>query len=84
MVSMKRMRAGWHAEVEAAANGARANAYRRLGPHPRTLRGLADLLLEAPDNSLSGDELEEAINHALGAPAAERLRNVSDSEKTQR
>ena len=60
----ERMRAGWHAEVEAMATETQANVLRWLAPHPDRLSRLAELILEAPDLSLSGEELEQAIDKA--------------------
>jgi AAA+ superfamily predicted ATPase len=61
----ERMRAAWHAGVEALAAEAHANAVRVLAPYERPLRNLAQLLLDAPDQTLSGDLLEAAVAVAL-------------------
>ena len=61
----ERIRAAWHAEVEALAAEAHANAVRVLAPYDVELRILARTLLDAPEQSLSGDDLETAIQLAL-------------------
>jgi cell division protease FtsH len=57
----ERMRAAWHAELEAAAQAAETNVFRWLSPHAAALVAFAARLLEAPDHSLSGEELEAAL-----------------------
>jgi hypothetical protein len=61
----ERMRAGWHAELEARAMDAQASVIRLLAPHAKALRPLAEQLLEAPEGALSGEALEAAIERAL-------------------
>jgi ATP-dependent Zn protease len=61
----ERMRAGWHAELEARAMDAQASVIRLLAPHAKALRPLAEQLLEAPEGALSGEALEAAIDRAL-------------------
>lgn len=63
--SSERMRAGWHAELEALAAETHASVLRWLTPHAQALRDFARLLLEAPDQALSGDQLEAAIEACL-------------------
>ena len=70
----ERMRAGWHAEVEALASEVQAAALRWLAPHREALRNLASLLLAAPEHTLSGEALEEAIERAM---AGNQLRERS-------
>jgi ATP-dependent Zn protease len=61
----ERMRAGQHAELEAAAHQARAEVLATLAPHLITIRRLAHELLTAPDQTLSGEELQAALAHAF-------------------
>jgi hypothetical protein len=63
------MRAGQHAELEAAAQQARAEVLATLAPHLVTIRRLAQALLNAPDQTLSGDELQAALAHAFAPDA---------------
>jgi ATP-dependent Zn protease len=65
----ERMRAGQHAELEAAAQQARAEVLATLAPHLVTIRRLAQALLNAPDQTLSGDELQAALAHAFAPDA---------------
>jgi hypothetical protein len=73
------MRAGWHAEIEALAAESYAQVLRFLTPHRQTLRQFADLLLKAPDQTLSGDKLERAIDAAM--PGAANL--AGDAPRAQ-
>jgi ATP-dependent Zn protease len=61
----ERLRAGWHAELEAMATEAQDAAVRWLAPHQDALLSLARLILDAPEHSLSGDALEAAIERVL-------------------
>lgn len=66
----ERMRAALHAEIEAAAHAAQADALAVLAPHVAAICRLAEELRGAPDATLSGDELQAALARALGRPAA--------------
>jgi SpoVK/Ycf46/Vps4 family AAA+-type ATPase len=61
----ERMRSGWHAEVEAIAAESYAEVLRFLTPHRRAFRRFAELLDDAPDQTLSGDDLEAAIEAVI-------------------
>lgn len=60
----ERMRAAWHAELEAAAQAAETSVFRWLSPHADVLAAFAARLLEAPEHSLSGEDLEVALSDA--------------------
>jgi SpoVK/Ycf46/Vps4 family AAA+-type ATPase len=62
----ERMRAAQHVALEAAAHQAQAEVLAKLAPHLVTIRRLAQALLSAPDQTLSGDELQAALAHAFG------------------
>jgi len=61
----ERMRAGWHAELEAMAAESYARVLRFLTPHRRAFLRFAALLQEASDRTLSGEELEAAIERVI-------------------
>jgi cell division protease FtsH len=62
----ERMRAALHAEMEAAAAATFAAALGVLAPHAEAIERLADALLAAPGQVLSGDDLRAATAAALG------------------
>jgi ATP-dependent Zn protease len=62
----ERMRAALHAELEPAAAASFAAALGVLAPHAEAIERLADALLAAPGQVLSGDELRAATRKALG------------------
>jgi len=66
----ERMRAGWHAELEALAAEAQESVVRWLSPHGEALVAFSRILLEAPEHSLSGDALQEAIRQVMPRPVA--------------
>jgi SpoVK/Ycf46/Vps4 family AAA+-type ATPase len=61
----ERMRAAWHAEIEALAAAAQQAVTSWITPHQRAIKRLAQALLDAPNRSLSGDALETAIDDAM-------------------
>jgi SpoVK/Ycf46/Vps4 family AAA+-type ATPase len=73
----ERMRSGWHAEVEAMAADAYARVLRSLTTHRQALRRFAELLQQAPDQTLSGEQLEAAIEAAI--PGATDLYGEDES-----
>lgn len=75
----ERIRAGWHAELEALAHQAQASSVRWLAPHARVLRDFARLLLDAPEQSLSGDDLDAAIRQAWRRKDDDLYEETSDS-----
>jgi hypothetical protein len=62
----ERMRAVLHAEMESAAATSFAAALAVLSPHTGAIERLADALLAAPGQVLSGEELRVAVAEALG------------------
>jgi hypothetical protein len=73
----ERMRSGWHAEVEAMAAAAYTRVLGKLTMHRHALRRFAELLQEAPDQTLSGEQLEAAIEAAI--PGATDLYGEDES-----
>jgi len=61
----ERMRAGWHAELEALAAEAQESVVGWLSPHREALVAFSRILLEAPEHSLSGEALEAAIQQVV-------------------
>ena len=75
----ERLRAGWHAELETLANQAQASAVRWLAPHAVAIRDFARLLLDAPEQSLSGDALEAAIFQVMGGKVGDPYCEMSEA-----
>ena len=77
----ERIRAAWHAELETLAHQAQASAVHWLAPHGAVLREFARLLLDAPEQSLSGDELDAAIGEAWRRKSDALNRETSESDE---
>jgi ATP-dependent Zn protease len=74
----ERMRASWHAELEALAHEANGNVLRWLTPHSAGLQHLARRILDAPDQTLSGEALEAAIEESMPGAVSDLYGEATD------
>jgi SpoVK/Ycf46/Vps4 family AAA+-type ATPase len=63
----ERMRAAIHADVEARAAVVLTDVIQTLTPHAKAIEVLAETILEAPEQTLSGEALLNAIERSLAA-----------------